>query len=124
MSVWETEIFSNDSVIELFDELQDLDAADRVDGLIDACRIAVDSGSEDEQLSGVAAAIVAAIWKGAPFPGGDIVEDYSFIREGVADSASGGEELMEAASEVFENLVANLDESTQAFLEDFTEAVE
>lgn len=124
MSVWESEIFTNDSTIELFDELQDLDVADRVDALVDACQIALSSDNEDEQLSGIAAATVAAIWNGAPFSGGDIVEDYGFIREGISENAVGGDKLLEVAAEVFENLTSSLDESTQALLEDFVETVE
>lgn len=124
MSVWDTEIFRNDSVIELFDEVQDLDPQDRISALIDAGRIGLDTENGDETLCAIAAAIIIAIWNGAPFGGGEIVEDYSFIREGISDNNGDEEEALSIASEVFDTLLEELDDSTQASLEDFVEAVE
>ena len=62
MSIWDTEIFGSDSVIELFDEVQDLGSQDRVGALIDAGRIGVDSENSDEKACALAAAVIIAIW--------------------------------------------------------------
>ncbi|WP_297453082.1 DUF4259 domain-containing protein [uncultured Corynebacterium sp.] len=124
MSVWDTEIFGNDSVIELFDEVQDLDSLDRVGALIDAGRIGLDSENSDETACALAAAVIIAIWNGAPFSGGDIVEDYGFIREGISETHGREEDALAIASEVFDSLLGGLSESDQAALEDFVEAVE
>lgn len=124
MSIWETEVFGSDSVIELFDEVQDLDSQDRVGALIDAGRIGVDSESSDEKACALAAAVIIAIWNGAPFSGGDIVEDYSFIREGISEAHGSEEDALAIASEVFDSLLGDLSESDQAALENCVEAVE
>jgi hypothetical protein len=124
MSVWDTEIFHNDAVIELFDEVQDLDPQERTGALIDAGRIGFDTDDSDETTCAIAAAIIIAIWNGAPFGGGEILEDYSFIREGIADNSGDEEEALSIASEVFDTLLGELSESTQVALEDFVEAVE
>ncbi|MEJ6019075.1 DUF4259 domain-containing protein [Corynebacterium sp. H113] len=122
MSIWDSEIFSNDATIDLFDDVDSLDTDDRADALLDACQIAIgDGASEDEVLTGLAAAVVAAIWSGAPFARHDVVDDYGFIRDGIGEST---EALSAAAAEVFENLVKELPEDEQAALEDFAEAVE
>lgn len=124
MSIWDTEIFGSDSVIELFDEVQDLDSQDRVGALIDAGRIGVDSENSDEKACALAAAVIIAIWSGAPFSGGDIVEDYSFIREGISEAHSSEEDALAIASEVFDSLLGELSESDQEALENCVEAVE
>ena len=123
MSIWDSEIFRNDAVLEFFDEVQDLDVDERQDALIDAGRIALGSDSEDDRLVGLAAAVVAAIWSGAPFSSAGIVEDYSFVREGVNDGGAGAK-LAEVAAEVFESLSTTVSDSTKENLEDFAEAVE
>lgn len=124
MSVWDIEIFGNDSVIELFEEVQDLDPHDRVDALIDAGRIGLDSESSDEAACALAAAVIIAIWNGAPFGSGDIDEDYSFIREGIAEDHGSEEDALAIASEVFDSLLSELSEADQAALEDCVETVE
>lgn len=121
MSIWDTEIFKTDAVIELLDEVQGLDQDSRAEALEDACWIALGSESSSEQMCGLAAAVVIAIWAGAPYSSGEFTEEYSFITEGIGDSS---EEQMEAAAEVFEKLADELEESTGGFLEDFIEAVE
>lgn len=124
MSVWDTELFANDVVLEFFDEVQGSEPDERAGALIDAGRIGLDSDDADEIAVAVAAAVIIAIWNGAPFVGGDVVEDYTFIREGIASNDDAEEEAVELAAEVFDSLLEEFDESTQATLQDFVEQVQ
>lgn len=121
MSIWDTEIFKNDAVLDFLDEIDGLDEDQREEALIDTCQIALSADDEDEQLTGLAAAVIAAIWADAPFSGSRIVEDYAFIKEGIGDCS---EELMEVATEVFDALSGTTRDGTAHLLEDFAEAVE
>lgn len=121
MSIWDTEIFKNDSVLDFLDEVENLDVEQREGALIDSCQMALSTDDEDEQCAGLAAAVVAAIWAGAPFSSSRIVEDYSFIKEGIGHIS---EELTEAATEVFDALSGTTRDGTALLLEDFAEAVE
>lgn len=121
MSIWDTEIFEDDAVVEFLDEVQGLESDARAEALEDAVRIALSSSAQSEKNCGLAAAVIAAIWTGAPYSSGEMTEEYSFITEGIGDST---EALNEVAAEVFEKLVPELDESVGGFLEDFVEAVE
>ena len=121
MSIWDTEVFTNDTVLDFLDEVDGLDEDQREEALIDTCQIALSADDENEQLAGLAAAVIAAIWAGAPFSSSRIVEDYAFIKEGIGEYS---EELMETATEVFDALSGITRDGTSHLLEDFAEAVE
>ncbi|ADK28308.1 DUF4259 domain-containing protein [Corynebacterium pseudotuberculosis] len=114
MSTWEREIFSEEVNVDFLDELNDLDSDDVVEAVRDACVLATGTGrvSEDEQLNGLAAATIAAIWAGAPFSDGDLVSTYPFIREYIGE---GDEALHESAAKLLEE--ADTEEDLEAFLE-------
>lgn len=120
MSTWDSVIFNEDVVLELFEEVEALEGDERADVLLDACKLAVGGAEEDEVRAGLGAATVAAIWCGAPYSAGDIVTDNPFIREGIGDCP---EELREAAAEVFDEHIEDLPEEQRESAEDFAEAV-
>lgn len=114
MSSWDEDIFSDEAVVDFLDELADLDDEDVVAAVDDACALAV-SGEEqgdEERRTALAAATIAAIWGGAPFSAGDVVEDYPFIRD---LAGSGSENLNEHALEVLEGVEEDYD--LEAFIE-------
>ncbi len=122
MSVWETEIFSADAAIDLLEELAELELEDRESAVIDACQIAsADTAQDDDITAGLAAAVLAAIWSGAPYAGHDLVDEYPLIREGRDLDPS--EELSEAAAAVFDAHTESLSESDQDILRDYVDAV-
>ena len=120
MSTWDSIIFSSDVVTDLFEEVSSLEDDELAEALRDACRLAAGDADDDEARAGLGAATVAAIWSGAPFSAGQLVNEYPFIREGIGSCP---EELREAAAEAFEVLVPGLPEDEQEAVEDFAEAV-
>lgn len=120
MSTWDSIIFSSDAVIDLLEEVSVLEDDDLSGALLDACRLAAGDADDDEVRAGLGAATVAAIWSGAPFSAGQLVDEYPFIREGIGSCP---EELREAAAETFDVLVPGLPEDEQEAVEDFAEAV-
>lgn len=113
MSSWDEDIFSDEVVVEFLDELADLDD-EAVAAVDDACALAVsgeEQGDEERRIA-LAAATIAAIWSGAPFSAGDVVEDYPFIRD---LAGSGSETLNEHALELLESVEEDYD--LEAFIE-------
>ncbi|SER59880.1 DUF4259 domain-containing protein [Corynebacterium cystitidis] len=108
MSTWDAEIFAEDINVEFLDELAELDDADIIESVNDACLLAAnqDNPTEDELLNGQAAATIAAIWAGAPFTAGEVAEEYPFIRSLMGE---GSEALAEAAVTVLENVDTEYD---------------
>lgn len=120
MSTWDSIIFSSDVVTDLFEAVSSLDDDELAEVLRDACRLAARDADDDEARAGLGAATVAAIWSGAPFSAGQLVDEYPFIRDGIGSCP---EELREAAAETFEVLVPGLPEDEQEAVEGFVEAV-
>lgn len=120
MSTWDSIIFRSDAVADLLEDVAPLDGDDLAGALLDACRLAAGDADEDEARAGLGAATVAAIWSGAPFSAGQLVDEYPFIREGIGSCP---EDLREAASEVFDVLAPGLPEVEREAVEDFAEAV-
>lgn len=116
MSTWDETIFGEDDNIDFLDELNDLDEGDIIEAVRDACLLVLKQPkvSEVERLNGLAAATIAAIWAGAPFSAGDVVDAYPYIRE---LGGSGDEVLNAAAAEVLESV------QDEADVEPFTEAL-
>ncbi|MDO5077245.1 DUF4259 domain-containing protein [Corynebacterium sp.] len=114
MGTWDMKIFAEDINVEFLDELSGLDNEDIVEAIEDACKLVVGSSqvSEDEMQNGFCAATIAAIWAGAPYSAGDVVDEYPFIRE---LAGSGSEELNVSAAEVLERVEA--DEDLDVYLE-------
>ncbi|MCQ9352125.1 DUF4259 domain-containing protein [Corynebacterium sp. 153RC1] len=113
MSGWDTEIFTEEANTDFLEELLSLEAEDIVESVRDACLLAQDpTAGETDKLNALAAATIAAIWSGAPYTSGEIVDEYPFIRElsGQAD-----ETLRELASGVLEQ--AETEEDLDPFLE-------
>lgn len=108
MSAWDSIVLNDDINEEFLDDLADMDDDEIVENMRDACLLARDGGTDDENRNGLAAATIAAIWAGAPFSAGEVVEKYSFIH-GLADS--GDEELNETAVALLES-VANGNDDT------------
>ena len=116
MSTWDENIFSTDLNVDFLDEMANLDEEGVIRAVEDACEVAHSKSklSEEEEQNAQAAATIAAIWAGAPFSAGEVVEDYPYIRELVG---SGSESLTENALEVLENVEEEYD------LEPFIEAL-
>lgn len=114
MSAWDMRILAEDVNVDFLDELADLDDGDIVEAVHDACVLAASDGrvTDDERLNGQAAATIAAIWAGAPYSNGDVVENYPFIRNLIG---SGDEALNEAATTVLEH--ADTDDDLDVYLE-------
>ena len=116
MSSWDEDIFADEVNVDFLDELADLEDEEIVAAVDDACALAVsgEEQTEEEQRNALAAATIAAIWAGAPFSAGEVVEDYPFIRD---LAGSGSENLNEHALELLEEVEADSD------LEPFIEAL-
>lgn len=114
MSTWDEEIFSVDVNADFLDEVADLEDEEIMDAIRDAVLLAAnqDSPSEDELLNGQAAATITAIWSGAPFSAGEIVENYPFIRMRPDEI---DEKLVDAAAQILEG--ADTDNDLEQFLE-------
>lgn len=120
MSGWDEEIFTDEVVIDFLEEISALDDGEQEGALLDACQLALNSSSDDDQRAGLGAATVAAIWSGAPYTAAAAVEDYPFIRKGIGQI---GDELRESAAEVFAELADGIGENEESAAE-FAEAVE
>lgn len=116
MSSWDEDIFADEANVDFLDELADLEDEEIVAAVDDACALATsgEAQTEEEQRNALAAATIAAIWAGAPFSAGEVVEDYPFIRD---LAGSGSETLNENALELIEGVEEDYD------LEPFIEAL-
>lgn len=113
MSTWDHDVFTSDVNADFLDELAGLDDEDIVEAVRDAIMLAAGGdASDDENANGLAAATIAAIWAGAPFSAGDVVESYPFIRGLVG---SGDEALNEKAAGLLEEVEEDYD--LEAFIE-------
>lgn len=114
MSTWDKEVFSAEVNVDFLDELSDLEPEDIVEAVRDAVLLAAqqEQAKPDEVANGRAAATIAAIWAGAPFSAGDIVDSYPFIR---SMDAEVDEKLAEAAVTVLENV--DTEEDVDQFIE-------
>ncbi|MFI5505086.1 DUF4259 domain-containing protein [Corynebacterium kutscheri] len=114
MGAWDDRILNEDINVDFLDDLLDREDSEIIEAIHDACVAATSGGrlSTEEERNGLAAATVVAIWAGAPFSGGEIVENYPFIRELIGE---GDEELREKAAELLEN--AEIEEDLDAYLE-------
>ncbi|WJZ01911.1 DUF4259 domain-containing protein [Corynebacterium freiburgense] len=114
MGAWDMKIFAEDVNVEFLDELSGLDNEDIVEAIEDACKLVLGGTnvSADDERNGLCAATIAAIWAGAPYSAGDVVDEYPFIRE---LSGYGGEELNAAAAEVLEQ--SDVEDDLDVYLE-------
>lgn len=113
MSTWDKYIFSTDVNVDFLDELVNLDDEDIVEAVRDAVMLAASGeATADEEENALAAATIAAIWAGAPFSSGDIIESYPFIRGLVG---SDDEALNEKALGLLEDVEEEYD--LEAFIE-------
>lgn len=108
MSTWDDIIFNDEVNSEFLEELADLDDADILEALEDACLLIInqDNPTSEEELNGRAAATIAAILAGAPYSAGQIVEEYPFIRNLAGE---GSESLNAAALKVLEAVDSEYD---------------
>lgn len=120
MSTWDQEILSAEANADFLNELSELEAEEILEAVGDAVLLAADSASatEEEVLNGQAAATIAAIWCGAPFAAGEIVDTYPFIRSNPGEL---GEQLVEAAVGVLEKAASDAD--ADADIDQFIEAL-
>lgn len=115
MSTWDIAIFTDDVNSDFLDELAGLEDEDIVEAVRDAVALAASTNaSGDERANGLAAATIAAIWAGAPFTAGEVVESYPFIR---SFAGCGDETLNEKAVALLEDVDEDYD------LEVFIEAL-
>lgn len=114
MGAWDIAIFAEEVNVDFLDELAALDDDAIIQAVKDACLLAAQPTgvTEDEQLNGLAAATIAAIWAGAPFSAADVADTYPFLRELIG---SGSEKLNEVAGELLEN--ADTEEDLEVYLE-------
>ena len=106
MSTWDKEILSAEANADFLNELSELEPEEILEAVGDAVLLAANSASatEEEVLNAQAAATIAAIWSGAPFSAGEIVDTYPFIR---SNSGELSEQLADAAAGVLENAAAD-----------------
>ncbi len=113
MQTWDDYIFSSETNVDFLDELASLEEEDIVESVEDAVALgAGGDASADEEENALAAATIAAIWAGAPFSAGEVVEAYPFIR-GLAGSGSAA--LNEKAAGLLEGVEEDFD--LEAFIE-------
>ena len=119
MTTWDSDIFAREANVDFLDELSVLDGADLVEAVRDAVILASNRGAatEDEVANGQAAATIAAIWSGAPFTAGEVVEAYPFIRPSALGGVELDEALVDAAVEVLESVDVRDDQDVDPFLE-------
>ncbi|GAA1472391.1 hypothetical protein P4N68_04065 [Corynebacterium felinum] len=107
MSTWDREILSEEVNTEFLDDIADSDVEDIEEAIADAVVLGnSDTATDDEFYNGLAAATIVAIWAGAPYSAGEIIENYPFIRDMIG---TGEEELREKASELLESADTELD---------------
>ncbi|MCF1765652.1 DUF4259 domain-containing protein [Corynebacterium argentoratense] len=114
MGAWDDTIFRQEATVYFLDELDTLDPDDQVEAILDACTLAkgqagADFNEDEDYVRGLCAATIAAIWAGAPYSAGDVVEEYPFIRQLIGH---GDEALNEAALELLENVDMDVDIET------------
>ncbi|MBN9644474.1 hypothetical protein ACFSSC_10930 [Corynebacterium mendelii] len=116
MEPWDLMIFNEDTSQDFFDELADLDGEEIVEAVADACALVTRDPNitDDDLLIGRAAATIAAIWAGAPYTAGEVVEDYPFIRELIGH---GEEQMFTDACDILEAV------EVEADLDSFIEAL-
>ena len=113
MSTWDEYIFSSEVNVDFLDDLVDLDEDDIIEAIRDAIVLAAGGDvTDDEMENGLAAATIAAIWAGAPFSSGDVVEPFPFIRGLVGEVGDG---MNEQALELLEGVEEDYD--LEAFIE-------
>lgn len=114
MGAWDIAIFAEEVNVDFLDELSALEDEEIVEAVKDACLLAAQPTgvSEDEELNGLAAATIAAIWAGAPFSAGDVADAYPFLRELIGQGTG---KLHEIATELLEN--ADTEEDLEVYLE-------
>lgn len=114
MSDWDRHVFDDDANVEFLDEMSSLDDEDIVEAVADACFLATrqDHVSDEEQANALCAATIAAIWAGAPYSAGEVIDEYPFIKD---LTGSGSEELREAAATLLEEVED--DEDVEVYLE-------
>lgn len=114
MGAWDDAILTEEVNIDFLDEISELEDAEILEALEDACLLVInqDKATEDEHLNGQAAATIAAILSGAPYSAGEVVETYPFIRTLIGE---GSESLRAAATRVLEE--ADVEYDLEAYLE-------
>lgn len=117
MGAWDDIIFRQEFTVDFLDEIDSLDPDDQVEAIGDACALAQglsggDLSDDEDYARGLCAATIAAIWAGAPYSAGDVVEEYPFIRTLIGH---GDEALNEAALELLENV--DMDVDIEAYVE-------
>ena len=117
MGAWDDIIFRQEFTVDFLDEIDSLDPDDQVEAILDACTLAkgqasADFNEDEDYVRGLCAATIAAIWAGAPYSAGDVVEEYPFIRQLIGH---GDEALNEAALELLENV--DMDVDIEAYIE-------
>ncbi|AZA12912.1 DUF4259 domain-containing protein [Corynebacterium choanae] len=119
MEPWDEEIFQEEVVVDFLDELSDLEEDDIVQAVDDALVTTVKDPhvTADDLLVGQAAATITAIWSGAPYSAGDVVEEYPFIRS-LTDQAT--DAMQQLAFTILEQV--DTDSDLDSFLEALTGA--
>lgn len=114
MTTWDTYVLSDPLNEDFLLDLNDREPEDVVEAILDACRMVLsqDEPTAEELANGQVAATIAAIWAGAPYSAGELVEEYPFIRD-LTGTVS--EELSAAAAEVLEGV--DTEEDVDSFLE-------
>ena len=115
---WDAEVFHQEVNQDFLEELDDLDDRDRHQALLDACKLAMsDTDPDDEVIANAhAAAIIAAIWSGAPYTDSETAAEYSYIRAGIGYC---DEPLQDAAKAILDAVSESDDvgEGVDEFLE-------
>ena len=114
MGAWDNKILNDPVNTDFLDELVALDDDEIVETVADACKLLLGDPhvTDDDRANGLCAATIAAIWAGAPYSAGDVVEEYPFIRELIG---SGDESLYDDATSVLEEVDEEYD--TEPYIE-------
>ncbi|AWB83542.1 DUF4259 domain-containing protein [Corynebacterium liangguodongii] len=120
MSTWDRFILTEEANVDFLDDLNDLEPEEAVQAVRDAVLLAAGETTPtgEELANGRAAATIAAMWAGAPFSAGDVVDSYPFIREVDAEV---DEKLAEAAAGLLEAVEG--DDEDFADIDQFIEAL-
>lgn len=122
MSTWDESVFTDEAATDFLDECDDLEQADYVAGLVDACTVALNHASRgtDDFRTGLCAATVAAIWAGAPFTAADEVDAHPAIRAGIGECP---EELQTVALQLLDRELEQAGDEAPDGLETVVEAL-
>lgn len=122
MSSWDEAVFADENSVEFLAECDELDGADLVRALEDACTVALNHAEpgDADHMTGLCAATVASIWCGAPFTAAEVADDHPLVRSWIGECP---DELREVALQLLDRHLETLGDGAPDGLETSVEAL-